>query len=164
MRKKTGKKQKKFSKKGNFRLIKFNNKYLKLVYLWRNDKLVIRNSLSKKKISYENHKLWIKNKLKVKSNKIFIFLKNEDPIGTCSIIKDKNYFYFNYLIEKNSRKKGYSKIMLKRFIERLKRLKIKQKIIAIVIKSNQLSFKLLSNLGFEFISRKDSYYILKLKT
>ena len=36
--------------------------------------------------------------------------------------------------------------MIKKFIERLKKLKIKHKVIAIVIKSNQLSFKLLSKL------------------
>lgn len=163
MKKKTGKKLKKFSKKENFRLIRFNIKYLKLVYLWRNEKLVIRNSLSKKKFSFEDHKLWIKSKLKVKSNKIFIFLKNNHPVGTCSIIKNKNYFNFNYLIEKNSRNMGYSKIMITKFIDRLKRLKIKQKVIAKVIKSNQLSFKLLSKLGFQLISRKEAYYILKLK-
>ena len=65
--------------------------------------------------------------------------------------------------EKNSRNMGYSKIMITKFIDRLKRLKIKQKVIAKVIKSNQLSFKLLSKLGFQLTSRKEAYYILKLK-
>ena len=164
MRKKTGKKQKKFSKKKeNFKLIKFNNKYLKIIYLWRNENSVVKNSLSKKKFSYKNHKIWIQSKLKIKSNKIFIFFKNKQPIGTCSIIKDKNNFYFNYLIKKNSRNRGYSKIMIKKFVSLLKKMKIKYKVIAIVTKSNQLSFKLLSKLGFKLMSMKRTYYILKLK-
>ena len=64
MRKKTGKKQKKFSKKENFKLIKFNNKYLKTIYLWRNENSVVKNSLSKKNFLTKITKFGFKVNLK----------------------------------------------------------------------------------------------------
>ena len=164
MKKKIGKKRKKSLKKESFKLVNFSNKYLKTIYIWRNEKSAIKNSLSKKKFSYENHKLWIRTKLKNRSNMIFIFLKNNRPVGTCSVIKSKNYFNFNYLIRKSSRNKGYAKIMLKKIINLLKKSKIKRKIIASVIKKNIQSLNLLSNNGFKIISMKKSYFILKLQS
>ena len=95
---------------------------------------------------------------------IFIFLKNNRPVGTCSVIKSKNYFNFNYLIRKSSRNKGYAKIMLNKIINLLKKSKIKRKIIASVIKKNVQSLNLLSKNGFKIISMKKSYFILKLQS
>ena len=101
MKKKIGKKLKRHLKKKNiFKLIKFKKKYLKNIYTWRNEKSARDNSLIKNKFSFNEHKIWIKNKSKNKSNRIFIFLKNNIPIGTCSIIKKKSFYYFNYLLKK----------------------------------------------------------------
>ena len=163
MKKKIGKKLKRHLKKKNiFKLIKFKKKYLKNIYTWRNEKSARDNSLIKNKFSFNEHKIWIKNKSKNKPNRIFIFLKNNIPIGTCSIIKKKSFYYFNYLLKKNSRNKGFSKIMLKKFITNVKKTRIKKKILAVVIKTNKLSYKLLTNSGFELKSMQKEYFVLKL--
>ena len=154
--------EKAFKKKNIFKLIKFKKKYLKNIYTWRNEKSARDNSLIKNKFSFNEHKIWIKSKSKNKSNRIFIFLKNNIPIGTCSIIKKKSFYYFNYLLKKNSRNKGFSKIMLKKFISNVKKTRIKKKILAVVIKTNKLSYKLLTNSGFELKSMQKEYFVLKL--
>lgn len=164
MIKKIGKKQLKFSKKmEKFKLIKFHEKYLKTIYNFRKDRLVKKNSLSKKKINFKKHSLWVKKNIKIKYNKIYIFLKNNTPIGTCSVIKKNNFFFFNYLIKKNFRSKGYSKLMIRLFLKKIKLSIIRNRIYAKVVKRNKISYKLLLKNKFILKSKKNKYYLLKLK-
>ena len=52
--------------------------------------------------------------------------------------------------------------MLKKFITNVKKTRIKKKILAVVIKTNKLSYKLLTNSGFELKSMQKEYFVLKL--
>jgi len=90
-------------------------------------------------------------------------LKNDIPIGTCSIIKKKKVYFFNYLIKKSFRGKGFSKIMLKNFTNKIKHIKVGHKVYANVVKRNRISYKLLLNNGFKLNSVKKKYYNLILK-
>ena len=77
-----------------YSLVQFENKNLKLIFNWRNQKDIRKNSINKKKIKFDDHKSWIDKKIKIKNNKIFIFYKKKIPIGMCSLIKKKKYIFF----------------------------------------------------------------------
>jgi sRNA-binding regulator protein Hfq len=53
--------------------------------------------------------------------------------------------------------------MLKKFINKIKPLKIRTKVYANVVKRNRISYKLLLSNGFRLNSEKKKYYELKLK-
>ena len=147
----------------DYKLLLLKKKNLVQLYKFRSDKTVIKNSISGKKFSYKSHKEWIKKKLLNKGNRIYIFFKNSKSMGTCSVIQKNKLFYFSYIIEKKKRRKGFSKIMIKLFLKKIKNYKFKNKIYARILTNNKLSYKILSSFNFIAVRKNSMYTLMKLK-
>ena len=156
------KKRKIYKKIEIFDLVKFRSKHTKMIFNWRNESRVRQNSLNSKKISIYEHKQWVKNISRSNKNKIFIFTKDNIGVGNCSLIKSRDKYYFNYLISRKFRGKGYSKIMLRLFFNKIKNLNLYKVIYALVAKKNKISYNVLSYHNFKTIRKAKKFYELKL--
>lgn len=145
-----------------FNIYKYKNKNSTDLFKWRNEKSTRNNSFKKNIIKLNEHKRWIKNKIKYKKNKIYIFYLYKKPIGMCAIFKKKSFFYLNYSLDKKFRKKGFSKIMLKMFIQKIKNKIYKNRVFAIVLKKNIASYKQLLKLNFNVVNKESNYIKMKL--
>lgn len=134
----------------SFRLRRANKFDLFLTYNWANDKLVIKNSLKrKKKIKISDHKIWFKKYQNSKFNFIYIFSKNKNNIGLVRLELIKNFYFISYLVDKKFRNKGLGYIMLKKFIYYCFNKK-KIKIFCAKVKYNNIiSIKIFEKLGFK---------------
>ena len=136
-----------------------------LVYNWRNEKKVIKYSLSKKKITINEHKNWFYQIMKSENHLCLIFSFNGEEFGLVRFFLQDNSAEINYLICEKFRGKKLSKSMLIQSINvLLNRHKIK-KIFAKVLRHNIISLKVLEDINFEHLEIKEEYinYILKTK-
>lgn len=145
-----------------FKLVKYKNNNLLDLFKWRNDSIYRKYSFNKKKINLKEHLLWIKNTLKNKKNKIYIFYLKNEPIGSCSIIAKKNFFILSYSIKKKFRGRGLSKIMMKLLNKKLVYFKKKNIVYADVLKINRLSLATLIKNGFVIKKKYRKFLRLKL--
>ena len=144
---------------------KMNLNDLFLIYNWRNEKKVINNSLSKKKIILNEHKTWFNKIMKSANHLSLIFTFNGEEFGLVRFFLYNNSAEINYLICEKFRGKKLSKLMLIQSIKfLLSRHEIK-KIFAKVLRNNIISSKILEDINFEQLDIKDDYtnYILKTK-
>jgi methionyl-tRNA formyltransferase len=85
---------------------------LKLLFDWVNDPAVRGTAINTKLISFEDHKLWFSEKLKDKNCYIYIYQKNNLPIGQVCIEKKNEKHVISYSVDAAERGKGYGKEML----------------------------------------------------
>lgn len=64
----------------NYRLVDFKNKNLKLILNWRNQNDIRKNSINKKKIKFEEHRSWVKDKIKKKIIRFLFFIKEKSQL------------------------------------------------------------------------------------
>lgn len=116
-----------------------------LLFDWSNDALVRKNSLNSELIKWEDHVLWLTNKLQSNS-KILILLEKKEPIGVLRFDQKEDHFLINYSISEKYRGKGYGNKIIELGIKHIgsdKPLK------AIVKKENISSIKIFEKLNFE---------------
>ena len=88
------------------KLIKANKKDTLFFYKLRNDKINRKNSVSTKKIGYDNHKNWFLKTIKKKSNFIFVIKKKKINCGYLRYEKTYNFLNVSICIIKKFRNKN----------------------------------------------------------
>ena len=137
-----------------FKKIKFED--TRILFKWANLKSVRKNSLNKKKITYNHHLNWIKKYLKNNKKNIGnIIYKYKKPIGLIRLDKKNRIFFISYLIAPKYRKKGNATKALKLFIKNLKNI---NKIVAIVKNDNKASIKIFESLSFKLMLKTSKYH------
>ena len=123
------------------KLIKAKKKDTLFFYKLRNDKINRKNSVSTKKIGYDNHKNWFLKTIKKKSNFIFVIKKKKINCGYLRYEKTQNFLNVSICIIKKFRNK---KIALSALLIGDKKVKKNKKLglKAIVKKNNPNSIKL----------------------
>jgi len=144
-------------------LRKIENKDINLLFKWANLKTVIKNSLNRKKIKFQEHKIWFKKQLNSKKNIIKIIYVQETPIGAIRLNKKHSKFYLSYIISPKYRRKGYAFISLRLFLKKIKNVQKRGNILAIVKKKNIPSIKIFNKLNFSLISNKSNVLIFLYK-
>ena len=136
---------------------------MKLLYEWRNDKIVRMNSLNSDIISYDTHCKWFKEKIKSKDSQIYICMKDNQPIGQIRIECDEEEAEISYLIAAEYRGKGYGREIIKLLEQEVIRdIKIK-KLVATVKGSNIASQKCFEYLNYDKLEEgKVVYYSKRL--
>ena len=84
----------------------------------------------------------------------FLLYDNEILIGFCAFFKKKDYYYLdNFMILKDFRKKGYSKILMEECLKHFNNIKIS------VMTNNEIQMRLLEKFCFIRRSLKGRYII-----
>ena len=146
----------------DLRLANFKDK--DLVFYWSNDKLVRSNSFDKTKILYSKHTNWFKKSLKKKN--IFIFTRNNKPIGLIRFSDFNRGIKISYLLSLENRRKKFGYKMLNYFYDKIKKIRTfkNKKIYAFIIKNNVASKKSLLRSGFKYLGLryKQNCYFRKI--
>ncbi len=139
-------------------LRKINKKDINLLFKWANLKTVIKNSLNRKKIKFQEHEIWFNRQLNSKKNIIKIIYVQETPIGTIRLNKKLSKYYLSYMISPKYRRKGYALISLRLFLKKIKNAQKRENILAIVKKNNIPSIKIFNKLNFSLVSSKSNVF------
>ena len=146
-----------------YREVNLNDLFL--IYGWRNEKKVVQNSLSKKKITINEHRTWFNKIIKSENNLCLIFSYNGKEFGLVRFFLHEDSAEINYLICEKFRGRKLSKSMLTKSIIFLRsKYEIKQ-ISAKVLKKNIISSRVLEDISFKQFEINDEYanYILIIK-
>ena len=121
------------------------NQFCSLLFEWANEQEVRRNSLNSEKINWEQHKLWFNSKLKSASSKIFIFEKDNLPVGQIRYDKKGDGIWdIDYSIDKKYRGLGFGKKMVELSLSHISGVKR-----AVVQRKNIASCKVFEQMGFK---------------
>ena len=122
-------------------------KDMKLFYIWVNELEVRKNSLNKKKISWNSHKNWFKKKIQNKKSILYVFEKKDSAVGQVRFDKQNKIVKISFSICEKFRGRGLGKKMLSMAI---KKYKPGKKIILIgeVKPKNLSSIKIFRSMGF----------------
>tara|TARA_B110000967_G_C18307700_1_gene281438 strand:+ start:20 stop:469 length:450 start_codon:yes stop_codon:yes gene_type:complete len=129
---------------------------------WANEKEVIKNSIERsKKVSLNEHSIWLKKYIISKSNSLFIVGLKSEQIGLVRIDSIKKEFFLSYLVDKKKRNKGIGHQMLNKII---KKYKNKKKVFkARVKKDNFASNSIFIKLGFKIKYTNKNILLYKLE-
>ena len=136
---------------------------LMLLYKWVNDSAVRKNSLNTKNISIAEHKNWFEKSLADDDVKIFILMKEEEPIGQVRLNKTGNVHTISYSIDVNYRAQGYGKIILQLLENKLAEKNFVGVLVGSVKKNNVASQLIFKSLGYEEIEENSLYRYSKNK-
>lgn len=119
-------------------------------YFWANDPLVRNNSISKQKITLEDHTRWFNSKLNATNTIFYIFESEGMPVGQLRFDIFKKEAVINYSVSSNSRGKGYGKIILQEAVKTLqKEEKGIERVTGVVKHQNVSSLKIFEKSGFQ---------------
>jgi RimJ/RimL family protein N-acetyltransferase len=104
-----------------FELIPVTEEHCDLLFKWANDETVRKNAFNIRKISYEEHKKWFKNKIESPNTFIYIcYINKEIPIGQIRIDIEDGIGIIDYSIDKEYRGQGYGTKLLEEIVKKLK--------------------------------------------
>jgi RimJ/RimL family protein N-acetyltransferase len=142
-------------------LKKAEEKDLNLLYDWRNESEVRKNSLNTDLINYNNHITWFNNKINSDNCDIYIYYVNNVPVGQVRLEYLFDTTIINYSIDINYRGKGYGNkiIILAESIIINQTANIKY-IEATIKKNNIPSIAIFDKLGYTLINTDEdcNYY------
>ena len=136
-----------------------------ITFKWAKDPVVRKHSFNRTKISFEEHKNWLVNKLKDPQCKYFIALLENKPIGTVRFDLNGDEAVISYLIDPEFHGRGFGTIILKKGVEFLKSYTADLKeIVGYVSSENIGSIKTFQRLGYIEVlkSEKQSKFVKKL--
>lgn len=90
-----------------------------IYYQWANDKDVRNNAIKTEPIKYENHIKWFNNKITDESAFLYIFEKENAPVGQVRFDNEKGFLSIGYSIDKKYRGQGLGSLIIKKGIEKL---------------------------------------------
>lgn len=117
---------------------------VKLLYDWRNDELVRKNSFHEEKINYEDHKTWFASVLKNPDVFFYVLEENENPVGQIRLNKTNDTCVVSYSIAELYRAQGYGKLILQLAENECVQKNLTESIVGYVKKNNvasQIIFK-----------------------
>ena len=135
-----------------------------LLFNWRNEKSVVKNSISRKKVNYKNHKIWFQKRMSIEPILFWILKKNNSSVGTIRLDKKKRSYFLSYLIDKNFRNRGFGSIIIEKMLKKKTVKNILKKnfqIFAIVKKENKNSIKAILSNNFYKVYKNEKIYKLK---
>lgn len=91
-----------------------------LLFSWANDKAVRENSFSQKEISYEEHKKWYENLLKLETKRQYIYMCDNEPVGQVRIEILGDEAVIGYSISPEKRGMGHGKRMIELLTEQIR--------------------------------------------
>tara|TARA_E500000331_G_scaffold319255_1_gene331810 strand:- start:246 stop:698 length:453 start_codon:yes stop_codon:yes gene_type:complete len=135
-----------------------------LIWNWRNDietRMMSRNS---EIIKWEDHKLWLTNKLNDLEDKLYIFKEEQIPIGIVIFSKlNTNKFEISININPELRSKGYGNKLLMLALKKFEKDNINEyTIIATIKKINKKSQSLFLKMLFKLEGSDDEYLYYSL--
>lgn len=127
---------------------------------WANEAEVRQNSFKTEMIVWEKHQEWFRNLLTDINKRLYIFCRNNQPVGMIRFdIQDKSA-RISYSIAKEYRNRGYGKAMVEQSEPILrKEFPNLQTITAEVKLENTVSMKIFEELGY-YKSKEDMTYVL----
>lgn len=131
-----------------YTLRKANERDVKLLFDWKNEKLCVRNSLSGREVSWEEHYTWFMQALKDKKRKIFILEADEQPVGQIRLDREKDMAVVSYSIAEEFRGQHLGREILC-LAERESVIWNIRKLKADVLSCNIPSQKLFLDLGYQ---------------
>jgi RimJ/RimL family protein N-acetyltransferase len=122
---------------------------MKDIFELSNDDLVRKNSFNQKKIEWEEHQVWFKNKINDKNSVFYVVRKNNYLIAQVRFDKSNvDEFDISISISPNFRRQGYGKKILKLVSDKvISQYKIK-KINAYIKSENETSKKMFDKVGY----------------
>jgi len=132
---------------------------LKTLLGWANDRLVIKNSISRNsKVNIKEHSIWLKRNLISRKNNIYIASKKSKLIGMIRTNRFKKYYLISYSIDKKYRNKGYGLKIVDKITQKLFKINKKIYFKAIVKKENKNSQKIFKKLNFSILPIKNKNF------
>jgi RimJ/RimL family protein N-acetyltransferase len=132
---------------------------VEITFDWASDKIVRQYAIQKEEISYDIHRKWFASKIKASDCVYFIAEVNNTPIGSIrfDINDKKNEALLSFLLNPKFHGNGYGKEILKKGSEKVFNLKKLSRIIGVVDIDNIPSLNTFKSLGFEQVSKIDTY-------
>ena len=123
---------------------------LSKTFKWANQRAVIKSSIERsKKVEMNEHSVWFKKYISLKSSYLFIASLRSEKIGLVRIDCKKKEFFLSYLVDRKKRNKGFGYQMLNKII---KKFKNKKQVFKARVKRNNLPSNLIFiKLGFKVI-------------
>jgi len=121
------------------------------LFKWVNDPLVRKNSFyNKKRIKYDEHKMWFRSRMKSGDCVIYIFLINSEPIGQVRFDKAAEFkSEINISVDSSFRDKGLSSVMINIASSKYRTIsQAKTMIVAHIKLSNMKSLRAFQKAGF----------------
>ncbi len=142
------------------KLIKAKKRDTLFFYKLRNDKINRKNSVSTKKIKFNNHKDWFFKTIKKKSNFVFIVKKEKINCGYLRYEKKGNFLNVSICIGEKFRNKNVALSALLIGDKRVKKNKI-LKLKAVVKKNNFPSIKLFLKASYTIFKKEKNLIFFK---
>jgi RimJ/RimL family protein N-acetyltransferase len=135
----------------------------RLLYKWRNEKLVRDNSFEDKIILYKEHKKWLMAALQNPSVNIYIMMDGEKVIGQVRLNIENKIGLISYSIDLQYRCMGYGKKILQLIENEIASSDIDVvKLLGCVKKNNKASQKVFETLGYQCEIKKDYFEYIKI--
>ena len=123
-----------------------------LYYEWVNDSMARKNSFNSEKITLNEHRIWLKEKLNDPNCLMLVFY--DDILGNIGQVRfQKNNIHtavISISIDEKQRGKGYSNKIIKIAIDYYQNKFKEMKIEALIKKNNTFSIRSFENAGFKF--------------
>ena len=132
---------------------------INIFYNWVKDNKVVKNSVKRKKITYENHKKWFKKAISNPKIKIFVLYLNNIPVGQIRFNKRNKKYILDYSLDWFVRGRYFGQELVKMGMNKLEK-KERYIIEAKVRKNNLQSKKIFENLNFKY-KLKNEFIIFK---
>lgn len=133
-----------------------------ILFLWRNDDEVVKNSRYQNHISREEFEKWFEERVENKKAHMFILEKEGENVGQIKIEPSENELLITYSVAKEHRKKGFGKrlvIELEEYIKDNKELFMEyDELVAYINAKNSSSISVFESLNF-YLKEGNEYYV-----
>lgn len=134
-----------------------------LLYNWRNDELVRKNSFSEGKINFEEHNTWFTSVLRNPHVFFYVLEIDENPIGQVRLNKTGNSCIISYSIAEEYRAQGYGKLILRLVENECVKKGFADSLVGYVKKNNIASQVIFKSLGYTETDEISFYRYEKIK-
>ena len=143
----------------NFTFKPITFKDWEILLKWRNNPIVRKCSISTEEIKESSHKQYIKSLIKNENKKQYLFLVDDEPVGTIKQdTVDEASYELSYIISPDEQGKKLVELMIRLFVHNKE-----AEFLCTIKKDNIPSIKAAERSGFQLNAIKDDllYYILK---
>ena len=143
----------------NFTFKPITFKDWEILLKWRNNPIVRKCSISTEEIKESSHKQYIKSLIKNENKKQYLFLVDDEPVGTIKQDTiDEDSYELSYIISPDEQGKKLGELMIRLFVHNKE-----GEFLCTIKKDNIPSIKAAERSGFQLNAIKDYllYYILK---
>ena len=137
-----------------------NTSHERLVFDWANDADVRQNAFTTNEIIWENHREWYKNLLADENRSLYIFYRNNQPVGMIRYDMEATIARISYSIASEYRHRGYGKAMVEQAEGILRKERPQIHLFRAEVKTKNIaSRKVFEALGYQ-MSKEDMIYVL----